>query len=115
MREFLNRYHVFVKVIECGNFTRAAEELNYTQSAVSQMIHTLEEELSTVLVLRSKNGVTLTADGKEYFPYIRSISNALRELEEKHREMQGLNSGKYYASKRAGYFQKNGTNERKCN
>ena len=90
----MNRYEVFVKVVETGNFTRAAEELNYTQSAVSQMVHTLEEELSAVLVYRSKSGVELTADGEAYFPYICSISNAHRELEEKRREMQGLSSGK---------------------
>ena len=38
----MNRYEVFVKVAECGSFTRAANELGYTQSAVSQMVHTLE-------------------------------------------------------------------------
>lgn len=90
----MNRYDVFVKVVENGNFTKAAEELNYTQSAVSQMVHTLEEELSTVLMLRAKNGITLTADGEAYLPYIRAISNAHRELEEKHREMQGLSNSK---------------------
>ena len=37
----MNRYEVFVKVAECGSFTRAANELGYTQSAVSQMVHTL--------------------------------------------------------------------------
>lgn len=90
----MNRYRVFVKVIECGSFTKAAQELNYTQSAVSQMVHTLEEELSSTLISRSKTGVTLTADGEEYFPYIRAISNAHRELEEKQKEMIGLHSGK---------------------
>lgn len=90
----MNRYEVFVKVIENGSFTKAAEELNYTQSAISQMVHTLEEELSAVLVLRSKSGVTLTADGEQYYPYIYAIHNAHRELEEKYREMQGLENGK---------------------
>ncbi|MDO4306710.1 MAG: LysR family transcriptional regulator [Eubacteriales bacterium] len=90
----MNRYEVLVKVIEKGSFTKAAEELNYTQSAVSQMVHTLEEELSTVLVVRAKNGVTLTPDGAAYFPYICAISKAHQELEEKHREMCGLGSGK---------------------
>ena len=65
----MNRYEVFIKVVECGSFTKAAEVLDYTQSAVSQMVHTLEEELSTVLLLRSKNGITLTADGEAYYPY----------------------------------------------
>ena len=90
----MNRYEVFIKVVECGSFTKAAEVLDYTQSAVSQMVHTLEEELSTVLLLRSKNGITLTADREAYYPYICSINNAHRELEEKYREMQGLGGGK---------------------
>ena len=60
----MNRYAVFVKAVECGSFTRAARELNYTQSAVSQMVRTLEEELSATLVVRSKGGVRLTADGE---------------------------------------------------
>lgn len=81
-------------MVECGSFTKAADALGYTQSAVSQMVHTLEEELSTVLAHRGKNGITLTADGEEYFPYIRAICGAHRELAEKHREMQGLSSGK---------------------
>ncbi|MDY3281576.1 LysR family transcriptional regulator [Dysosmobacter sp.] len=90
----MNRYEVFVRVVECGSFTRAARELNYTQSAVSQMVHTLEEELSAALVLRSKGGVRLTADGEAYYPFICAISNAHRALEEKHRAMQGLTGGK---------------------
>lgn len=90
----MNRYEVFVKVMECGSFTRAARELNYTQSAVSQMVHTLEEELSAVLVLRAKGGVRLTEDGRAYYPFICAISNAHRALEEKHQAMQGLTGGR---------------------
>ena len=89
----MNRYEVFVKIMECGSFTRAAEELNYTQSAVSQMIHTLEQELSTTLILRTKTGITLTPDGIQYLPYVKSICNAHRELKVKHDEMQGLQGG----------------------
>lgn len=86
----MTRYDVFMTVVEEGSFTRAAEKLGYTQSAVSQMIHTLERELSTTLVHRSRNGVALTPDGEEYLPYLRSIRNAGKELEEKYREMHGL-------------------------
>ena len=41
----MNPYTAFIKIIETGSFTKAAEELGYTQSAISQMIHSLEEEL----------------------------------------------------------------------
>ena len=60
----MNIYHAFIKVIETGNFTKA-EELGYTQSAISQMVNSLEKELST-LILRSRTGITLTPDGEEF-------------------------------------------------
>ncbi len=89
----LNSYYAFIKAIETGSFTKAAEELGYTQSAISQMVHSLEEELSTTLILRSRKGITLTPDGEEFLPYIKNIYNSHRELIEKLKEMEGLQSG----------------------
>ncbi|WP_164219235.1 LysR family transcriptional regulator [Virgibacillus sp. YIM 98842] len=88
----MNRYDVFLKVIEKGSFTKAAEALGYTQSAVSQKVHALEEELATTLISRSRKGITLTADGEEFLPFIKKVNNSYRELMEKSREMQGLES-----------------------
>jgi len=87
------RYEAFVKITENGSFTKTAEDLGYTQSAVSQMIKNLEEELDTSLVIRSRKGVTLTPDGEEFLPYIKNVYNAHRELIEKRNEMRGLESG----------------------
>lgn len=89
----MNRYEAVVKVVETGGFTKAAKELGYTQSAVSQMIQALEEELGTVLLTRSKKGVELTPDGKELFPYMKNIYHACRELKEKRSEMEGIQNG----------------------
>ena len=89
----MNRYDVFIRIVETGSFTQAAAESGYTQSAVSQMIRTLEHELNTTLFLRSKTGAELTPDGREYLPYIQSVSNARRELDVKCQEMQGLERG----------------------
>ncbi|MFJ7928968.1 LysR family transcriptional regulator [Peribacillus sp. NPDC096448] len=89
----MNSYYAFIKTIETSSFTKAAEELGYTQSAISQMVHSLEEELSTTLIIRSRKGITLTPDGEEFLPYIRKICNSHRELTEKHKEMEGLQSG----------------------
>ncbi|WP_077610112.1 LysR family transcriptional regulator [Clostridium sp. Marseille-P2415] len=86
----MNRYRAVVKIVETGGFTRAAEELGYTQPAVSQMVQSLEEELDTVLFIRSKKGVTLTPDGTELLPYIKNIYHAHRELMEKRSEMEGI-------------------------
>lgn len=89
----MNRYHAFITILETGSFTKAAEELGYTQSAISQMVQTLEEELSTILLMRSRRGVTLTPDGAELLPYIRKLANTHRELMEKQKEMRGLQRG----------------------
>lgn len=89
----MNRYQVFIQVVESGSFTRTAEALGYTQSAVSQNVAALENELSATLLRRTKGGVALTADGREYLPYIQALCAAHQQLEEKHREMEGLESG----------------------
>lgn len=89
----MNQYYAFIKIIETGSFTKAAKELGYTQSAISQMVHSLEEELSTTLILRSRKGITLTPDGEEFLPYIKKLHNSYRELMEKSKEMRGLQSG----------------------
>lgn len=89
----MNRYDAFIKTIETGSFSKAADQLGYTQSAISQMIHSLEEELSTTLINRVKNNLTLTADGKQYYPFINRIRNAQRDLVEKKKEMQNLEGG----------------------
>ena len=55
MREVRDRYEIFLKVCETGNFTKAAEALNYTQSGISQMMAGLEEELGVQLFARAKS------------------------------------------------------------
>lgn len=89
----MNRYHAFITILETGSFTRAAEELGYTQSAMSQMIRSLETELFTTLLLRSRKGISLTPDGEELLPYIKRLDISYRELMEKQKEMRGLQSG----------------------
>ena len=86
----ISRYEIFCRVIETGNFTRVAEELGYSQSAISQTIKALEQELDTVLVHRRKDGIFLTRDGMQFFPYIQSIYNAEKALARKQTEIQGL-------------------------
>ncbi|MGN1389675.1 MAG: LysR family transcriptional regulator, partial [Bulleidia sp.] len=67
-----SRYQIFVAVVQEKSFTRAAEILGYSQSAVSQAVRSLEKELGTALIERSREGISLTEDGKEYLPYLRS-------------------------------------------
>src|SRR6201987_1473383 len=54
----------FVAVSECGGFTRAAEQLNMSQSAVSVHIRRLEEQVGVPLLQRTTRRVALTAEGE---------------------------------------------------
>ncbi|MGN0336884.1 MAG: LysR family transcriptional regulator [Lachnospiraceae bacterium] len=63
----------FIQVAENLNFARAAEVLNITQSAVSRQIHSLEEELSTKLFIRSTRTVALTPTGMSFLDDAKDI------------------------------------------
>lgn len=71
-----SRYQIVCMVVDRGSLKGAADELGYTQSAVSQAVKALERELGTTLIERGKQGVTLTRDGKQYLPYLRQIVTA---------------------------------------
>lgn len=86
----LSKYDIFCKVVEYSGFTKAANAIQYSQSAVSQTVKNLEQELGLVLLTRGKEGIHLTPDGEAIFPYIQAIANAEDALARRQREMQGL-------------------------
>jgi DNA-binding transcriptional LysR family regulator len=59
----------FFACAQCGNFTKAAEKLFITQSALSQRIQNLERELETSLFIRDRAGIRLTEAGLELLRY----------------------------------------------
>ena len=77
----LTKYEILLKTAECGSFTRAAQELNFTQSGISHAVSSLEAELGTTLVVRSHGGVSLTADGRALLPYFREMCALQHQLE----------------------------------
>ena len=89
----LNRYIALQKIIEFGSFTKAANSLGYTQSSISQMIASLEKELSIKLLTRSRYGVRLTIEGAELYPYIERLIFQYNSLREKSNEIKGLDTG----------------------
>ena len=60
----LSKYEVFLKTVELGNITQAAEFLGYTQPAVSRVIADLEREWGVPLLIRGRVGVSLTPEGQ---------------------------------------------------
>ena len=87
----ISKYAIFCSVIELGSFTKTAEQLNYSQSAVSQTIKNLEKEIGTYLLTRGHEGVKLTKDGKTLYPYFQQIVQGEKQLTKIIEELQGLN------------------------
>lgn len=78
----LNQLRTFRVIAETLNFTRAAERLNLTQSAVSHQIKALEVELGEPLFIRSKRGVKLSEAGQlvlDDASHLLDLAEALRE------------------------------------
>jgi len=63
----------FVAVVDCGNFTRAAERLHLTQSTVSQQIRRLEDALGSQVLDRDQRRVVATVEGERLLAYARRI------------------------------------------
>ena len=67
---------------EQGSLTRAGEILGYTQSGITRMIRSLEQETDFPMLIRTQHGVRLTADGKAMLPALRNIVKAQQIAEE---------------------------------
>lgn len=82
----------FVAVAELGSFTRAAIELNRTQSAVSMQVRRLEQVLGKVLLVRNSRRIRVTDTGRIVLTYAKRIirvnDEALSEIGEP--EVQGM-------------------------
>lgn len=89
----MNRYIALQKIIELGGFTRAADALGYTQSSISQMVASLENELGIKLLTRSRHGVKLTIEGAELYPFIERSIYQYRSMQEKANEIKGIETG----------------------
>jgi LysR family glycine cleavage system transcriptional activator len=74
----LNGLRAFEAAARHLSFTKAAEELNVTQTAISHQIKRLEQELGLRLFLRQNRTLTLTNEAREYLPGIRAAFQDLR-------------------------------------
>ena len=89
----MQRYIALQKIVELGSFTKAANLLGYTQPAMSQMISSLEKELSVKLLYRSRYGVHLTLEGEKLYPFIQRTVAQYHAMQEMVKEIKGLESG----------------------
>ncbi len=93
MKTKLDYYRVFYETARYGSFSMAAEKLYVSQSAISQCIHQLEQDLNTQLFARSRKGVTLTEEGKMLFPKVESAMKAIDQGETLLAQLHHLHSG----------------------
>ena len=89
----LQKYLSFVKTVELGSFSKAAEALDYSPSGISRMIADLEKEWNIILLERDRNGVRLTSDGMRLLPYARNLCEEYFRLQEQVDELKGIQSG----------------------
>lgn len=82
----------FIHVAELGSFTKAAEQLGYSQSTISFQIKQLEEELDCLLFERINHTITLTERGHELVSYahrVRALTDEFKESQTKEKDCHG--------------------------
>lgn len=89
----LVKYEILNKVAEVQSFTKAAEVLGLTQSAVSHAISSLEKEFGFSVIHRNRTGVTLTEDGQEMLIEMRKVLLAEEHLQQAASNILGVNKG----------------------
>lgn len=76
----LTNITTFLHVVDCGNYSKAAEDLGYAQSTVTSQIQALETELGVPLFERIGRKNYLTDAGKEFLQYALDIQYALNKI-----------------------------------
>ena len=89
----IRQLQCFVGIAEKGRFSEASKVLFVTQSAVSQQIKSLEEELGTQLFVRQTMGVMLTESGQELLPLAKKVLRGVDECYDRINDLKGLLCG----------------------
>lgn len=76
-----SRYKALLTAVDLGTFSAAAKELGYTQSGLTHMMNSLEEEIGFAVLERGFFGVRLTEMGERLIPRIRELVNCEAALE----------------------------------
>jgi len=84
----------FIAVAETGSFTRAGQRLKISQSAVSQQIRALEENVGTALFTRQARNVLPTQAGDVLLPYARQITSKVDEAAAVVADIEGMGRGR---------------------
>lgn len=89
----IRRWQIMLAVSDHGSYTRAAEELKLTQSAVTQTMKALEKEVGFPLFVKSKSGMKPTPEAQSLLPSIRALLNAEEVIHQGIASLNGVQSG----------------------
>lgn len=89
----LELYRIFYIVARVGNITKASEELNISQPAVTKHIKNLEEQLGNPLFIRTKRGVILNEQGEKMFIKVKQAITLLDDAEKEISEFRIIDKG----------------------
>ena len=89
----LQKYKALLKTIEFGSISQAAEQMGYTQPAVSRMIADLEKEWNVELFRRNRSGLEISSVCQRLLPVLRAIISDCEELEFTVGEFHGIQNG----------------------
>jgi len=90
----IRKYEAFIRAVELGSLSKAAEELGYTQSGISHMMQSLEEEVGFPLMIRSSSGIQPNNEGKMLLPIIRQLLSTNESLEQYISKIKGVDVGR---------------------
>ena len=79
----IDHIRTFLEISNCGNFNRAAENLNVTQSTVSARIKAMEDRFGRVLFKRGHSGVELTSAGQHFRQYALNIQRLWQQAQQR--------------------------------
>lgn len=89
----LQKYAALLKTVELGSISQAAEQMGYTQPAVSRMIADLEQEWGVELLRRSRAGLEVSSACEKLLPILRAIQSDCEELDFTVGEFHGIHTG----------------------
>lgn len=90
----IRKLEAFVRAVELGSLSKAAEELGYTQSGISHMMQSLEDEVGFPLMTRTSAGITPNSEGELLLPSIRQLLSTNEALEQYIAKIKGADTGR---------------------
>lgn len=89
----MKKYEAFVRTVELGSLTKAAQALDSTQSRISHVLKDLEQEFGFSLLQRGRSGIRLTEAGQLLLPKMQAILRKNEELKELAAEIRNADAG----------------------